>query len=168
MKKSRFLYLMNYQLNDLNSMTKYQQITAIFNKWIGKQVDFDKVYWSQCVDWARQFAKEIWEPINTFGGSAYSGWSSGKPFTGTKWKRINRTPWLVPTAWDIIFFWPTQSNPYGHVAVTNGASTTEKLNIVEQNAWNANWDWKWSNAIKKSSVGYDARGKCLWWFTLEK
>ena len=147
-------------------MTKFQQITAIFNKWIGKQVDYDWAYWFQCTDFARQFAKEIGSPIWTFWGSAYSGWSTGKPFNGTKWKRINRIPGLIPTAWDIVFFWPTQSNPYGHVAVVDGGSTTEKIKTVEQNAWNGNGDWKGSNAIKRSNLWYDARGKCLWWFTL--
>ncbi len=147
-------------------MTKFQEITSIFNKWIGKQADFDKVYWSQCVDWARQFAQEMRSPIWTFWWSAYSGWSTGRPFRNTKWKRVDYKKWLVPTAWDIIFFWPTQSNPYWHVAICDGGSTPDLLNIVEQNAWSGNGDGKWENAIKRSSLPYDKRGKCLWWYHL--
>lgn len=148
-------------------MTKFQEITAIFNKWIGKQADFDKVYWSQCIDWARQFAQEMRSPIGTFWWSAYSGWSTGRPFRNTKWKRIDYKKWLVPTAWDIIFFWPTQSNPYWHVAICDGGSTPDLLKIVEQNAWSGNGDGKWENAIKRSSLPYDKRGKCLGWYTIQ-
>lgn len=144
-------------------MTKFQEITAIFNKWIGKQVDFDKVYWSQCVDWARQFAQEMRSPIGTFWWSAYSGWSTSRPFRNTKWKRIEYSKGLVPTAWDIIFFWPTQSNPYGHVAICDGGSTPDLLKIVEQN-W-ANWLGTWKNwdEIRRKSTDYKW---CLWWYTL--
>ena len=148
-------------------MTKFQEITAIFNKWIGKQADFDKVYWSQCVDWARQFAQEMRSPIGTFWWSAYSGWSTGRPFRNTKWKRIDYKKWLVPTAWDIIFFWPTQSNPYWHVAICDGGSTPDLLKIVEQNWGSWNGDGKWENAIKRSSLPYDKRGKCLGWYTIQ-
>lgn len=147
--------------------TQYQKIIKIFESYIGKRVAENSKLGYQCVAWVKQFAKEIWEPIWTFWGSAYSGWSTGKPFNGTKWKRINRTPGLIPTAWDIVFFWPTQSNPYGHVAVVDGGSTTEKIKTVEQNAWNWNGDWKGSNAIKRSNLWYDSRGKCLGWFTTE-
>lgn len=147
-------------------MTKFQEITSIFNKWIGKQIDFDKVYWSQCVDWARQFAQEMRAPIGTFWGSAYSWWSTGRPFKWTKWKEVVYKPWMIPTPWDIIFFWPTQANPYWHVAIVDGGSTDKILKIVEQNAWTGNWDGKWGNAIKRSELDYNKRGKCLGWYTL--
>lgn len=148
-------------------MTKFQEITAIFNKWIWKSVSEDAKLWAQCVSWGKQFAKEMKNPIGSFWWSAYSGWSTSRPFKNTKWKRVDYKPWMIPTAWDIIFFWPTQSNPYWHVAICDGGSTPDLLKIVEQNAWSGNGDWKWENAIKRSSLPYDKRGKCLGWYTIQ-
>jgi hypothetical protein len=50
------------------------------NKLLGKSVDYDKAYGSQCVDYARWYANEIGHPINTFSGSAYNGWTKMNPF----------------------------------------------------------------------------------------
>lgn len=147
--------------------TQYQKIIKIFESYIGKRVAENSKLGYQCVAWVKQFAQEMRSPIGTFWWSAYSGWSTCRPFRNTKWKRIDYKKWLVPTAWDIIFFWPTQSNPYGHVAICDGGSTPDLLKIVEQNAWSGNGDGKWENAIKRSSLPYDKRGKCLGWYTIQ-
>lgn len=43
--------------------SQYQKIKAIFDKYIGKRIDYDNAYGYQCTDWARQFASEIGHPI---------------------------------------------------------------------------------------------------------
>ena len=146
--------------------TVFQKFTRIINKWIWISVDYDKAYWNQCTDFARQFAKEEWHPIGTFSWSAYNWWVTWSPFKWTKWRRVDRVGKNVPIAGDIIFFAPTKNNPYGHVAVVDGRCTPFIINIIEQNAGTWNWSWKWWDAIKRSSIGYDVRGKCVGWYSL--
>lgn len=104
-------------------------------RWLNKSVDYDKAYGPQCVDLAKQYADEIYdEKIGNFWGSAYKGflnWS--KTFDTTKWKQVVYKNWEIPIAWDIIFWKPTKSNSYGHVAIAWNWSTITKLILLEQN-----------------------------------
>lgn len=144
----------------------FQKFTQWINKWIGKSVDYDMAYGNQCIDLARQIAKESGNPIWTFSGSAYQWWVTWSPFKWTKWKRVDRVGKNIPMAWDIIFFAPKSNNPYGHVAIVDGWCTPFIINIIEQNSSTWNWSWKWWDAIKRSSIGYDVRGKCVGWYTI--
>ena len=138
-------------------------------KWLWKSVDFDWVYWSQCVDFARQWALDLhWVKIGWFSGSALNGWKTGSPFN-KQWIRVTNTLNAIPPAWAVVFFdvlyknWRI-INPYGHVAITWDWCTQKKLVILEQNAWNGNWDGKLGNAIKESILDYVNPSRCLWWF----
>lgn len=142
--------------------SQYQKIKAIFDKWEGKKSDFDWNKSWQCVDWARQFASEIGNPIWTFWWSAINCWNTGCAFTWTKWKRVKYAN-NVPIAWDIVFFDKTSSNPYWHVAVVDWGCTTVLLDIVEQNWGMWKWKWEWTDAIRRKEWRYKW---CLWWFTL--
>lgn len=44
----------------------FQRFTRIIKGWVGKSVDYDKAYGAQCVDFARQYAKDSGYPIGTF------------------------------------------------------------------------------------------------------
>ena len=142
---------------------------ATLKNWIGKIVDYDKVYWYQCVDFCRQFAKDMWNPIWTFWGSALNGWLTGKPFIGTKWERVVNTVTAVPKEWDIVFLNKTPSNHYGHVAVAGEGCTGSKLVLIEQNAGTGNGDGKNGNKITMRAIKYNdpKRGICLGWYTLK-
>lgn len=144
--------------------TAFQKFTRIVSKWIGKSVDYDKAYWNQCTDFARQYASDAWYPIGTFSGSAYNWWKTWSPFDKS-WKRVLKTSLNYPNPWDIVFFEPTPSNKYWHVAIWDKWSSANFLCIIEQNAGSGNWDWKGNNAIKRTKVPYlSPRGKCPWWF----
>ena len=142
---------------------------ATIKKWLGLTVDYDKVYWYQCVDFARQHAKDMWNPIGTFWGSALNGWLTGKPFIGTKWERVVNTVTAVPKEWDIVFLNKTPSNPYGHVAVAGEGCTGSKLVLIEQNAGTGNGDGKNGNKVTLREIKYNdpKRGICLGWYTLK-
>lgn len=142
---------------------------TIIKKWLWLNVDFDGVYDKQCVDWSRQFAKDMWNPIWTFWGSALNGWLTGKPFIGTKWERVVNTVTAVPKEWDIVFLNKTPSNPYGHVAVAWEGCTGSKLILIEQNAGTWNGDGKGGNKITQREIKYNdpKRGICLGWYTLK-
>lgn len=147
-------------------ISAFQKFTSWINSKLGTAVDYDGVYGAQCVDFARAYAESAWNPIKSFGWSAYNGWVTWSPFVKTKWKRIERNGKNIPLAWDIIFFAPTPKNQYGHVAVVDSGCTATTLKIIEQNAWTGNGSGKWANAVKKSTLGYDVRGKCVGWYTL--
>ena len=142
---------------------------ATLKNWIGKIVDYDKAYGYQCVDLARQHAKDMWNPIGTFWGSALTGWLTGKPFIGTKWERVVNTVTAVPKEWDIVFLNKTPSNPYGHVAVAGEGCTGSKLVLIEQNAGTGNGDGKNGNKVTLREIKYNdpKRGICLGWYTLK-
>lgn len=41
----------------------FQKFTESVKKWIGKSVDYDRAYGSQCVDFARQYCYDVGRPI---------------------------------------------------------------------------------------------------------
>lgn len=145
--------------------TAFQKFTRIINWWIGKNADYDKQYGSQCVDFARQYASDAGYPIWTFSGSAFNWWKTGSPFDKS-WKRVVKTSLNYPNPWDIVFFEPTRTNPYWHVAISDKWCSATLLCIIEQNAGSGNWDGKWANAIKRTNTTYNgSRWVCPWWFT---
>lgn len=131
------------------------------NKWIWWKVDTDWWYWYQCTDLAKQYAKEIyWVTLWNFWWSAYKwflNWS--KTFDTTKWKKVEYTPWMIPIAWDIIFWKPTASNSYWHVAIAWDKSTSTILDILEQNYVAENninfWKWTWTASISNRQRNYN-------------
>lgn len=98
----------------------YQKITASFNKWMGKPVDFDWQYANQCVDWIKQYAKDVGYPITTSGNA--------KDFInlwlGDNWKPVKQ--WQV---WDIVIF-PT--GEYWHIATVFDIKSNI-IYVMEQN-----------------------------------
>lgn len=113
-------------------MSIYQDILASFKKWTGKPVDFDWQYANQCVDWVKQYAKDIWYPITTY-------WNA-KDYVNGLWKNWKRVPeWQV---WDIVIF---PNGKYGHIAVVE-KKIWSYLDVREQNR-----DWKaYANNNSKS------------------
>lgn len=146
-------------------LSAFQKFTRIINGWIGKSADYDKQFWAQCVDFARQYAKDAGSPIGTFSGSAFNGWKTGSPFDKT-WKRILKRVGNYPNPWDIVFFEPTPSNKYWHVAIADRWCSDTILCIIEQNAGSWNGDWKGANAIKRTQTSYNgSRWVCPGWFS---
>lgn len=115
-------------------LSAFQKLTAYLKTWLGKKIDYDKAYGNQCVDWAREFAKNsAMNPIGTFSGSAINGWLTGNPFKDTNWKRTVYKPNTFPDPSSIVFFDKTRTNPYGHVAVVANADEAS-VTVYEQNA----------------------------------
>lgn len=129
-------------------------------KYLWKSVDFDKAYGPQCVDLAKQYAKEVyWVILGSFGWSAYKWFLNGsKTFDTTKWKKVEYGPGIIPIAGDIIFWKPTSSNSYWHVAIAGVWSTVDKLVLLEQNYVAESskdfWKWTWAAAITQRTRDY--------------
>ena len=140
---------------------------SIMDKYVWKSVDYDKMYWAQCVDFVKQFALEqYWVRLDSFLGSAYSWWITWNAFDKKQWDRVVYQKWLVPEIGDILFLDKIKSNPYGHVCVVDNNCTKDILCVIEENAGNGNGDGKWWNAVTRRSFWYNSavRWKCLWWF----
>lgn len=130
----------------------------IVDKWIGKKVDVDGMYGSQCMDFVRQYCKEQWFPITT-SGNAIDMWKRG---LGSSYKRIPNNGGNFPNAWDVVIFqWPTK---YGHICIASDGCTSTKLNVIEQNAQTGNGDGLGGNAIRNHTYNY-ITPKCIGWYT---
>ena len=134
-------------------------------RWLGRSVDVDHAYWAQCVDLSKFYIEQVcgikqW----TYWGSALTGWyNDANTFPSDLWYRVpmDRDPSrTLPMQGDIVFRGPTQYNPYWHVAIVDQAWMWWVV-VVEQNAWNGNWDWKWDNAIRKKDYLYE---NILWFY----
>lgn len=143
-------------------------------KWVWKKIDFDWVYGNQCVDFAKQAAKDLYGvTLWNFSGSAINAWNTGSPFKNLPFERVLNSPKAVPPAGAIVFFdrmyrWQTCINPYGHVAVTWDWCTWKRLVVLEQNAWSGNGDWNWNNAITERVLDYIKPARCLGWFIFKQ
>jgi len=109
-----------------------------FNKnWLWKNVDFDWVYWYQCVDWVRLYWQKLWLNIGAFGWSAINGWNTWCPFDDS-WKKVEYKPWMYPKQWDILF-WSENRCKNGHTAYANKFCNAKMLRYTDQN-WTGHRD----------------------------
>ena len=130
----------------------------ITDKWLGKSIDRDRVFWAQCVDWVKQYAVEQGYPITT-SGNAIDLWRS---WLWPNYTRVINSANIFPKVGDIVLFsWPTK---YGHIAIADEWCTTIALKVIEQNAQTGNGDGKRWNAIRKHTYDYQ-NPKCVGWFT---
>lgn len=129
-------------------------------KYLRTAQDFDGAYWTQCVDLARLYSKEVLGiPLGSFGGTARSGWlNKKKTFDVKKWTKVVNSPTAIPPRGAIIFY--DEPGLTGHVAIVHDA-TVNDVTVIEQNGATGNGDGKGYNAIN-FEVKRDYK-KCLWW-----
>lgn len=104
----------------MTSMSLYKKFLASVQKWTGKNVDVDGAYNNQCVDWARQYALDIWYPITTFWNARWFA----TIWLGKNWERVRWEPWIG----DIVI---QPRGTYWHIAVVE--EVWSMLSVVEQN-----------------------------------
>lgn len=118
------------------------------SNWLGKRYQESASLWFQCVSLIKLYCEEVYGiKWLLFGGSAINGWN-WKGNLDTYFDRVD-----FPHQWDIIFFNATLSNQYWHVVVQNDYDT-----ILEQNWWNWNGNWLWTNAIRLWKAPANAAG----------
>lgn len=94
-------------------------------KWLGKKIDFDGAYGSQCVDAYRMYCKEL-------------GFEQSPPIKGAKdlwdtyrkddFDRIENTPAGVPETGDVII-WGQQVGEFGHVAIFDSGDVNKFISL---------------------------------------
>ena len=141
----------------------------ILQKYLGKKVQETEKLGYQCVAWAKTYMQEVFGFSRPFGGSAISAWinRNNSVFPSDIFTQIPFSGNNIPPQWAIIFWNTTKFNPYGHVAVVDSA-TDKTVTIIEQNG--EKWSGKGENGdeIRRVTIGYHDRGKCLWWFIFNK
>lgn len=124
--------------------------------------DYDWSYWSQCVDFARLWAKEwLGSPIGTFGGSAHNWFLNiNNTFDTNKRIQVKNNPKdasQFPPVGAIIFWAKTPKLPngkdwklpHGHVwVVYKNYPAENRITVIDQNTWSWNWDWSGNNKIR--------------------
>ena len=132
-------------------------IKEYINLYLWNKVDFDKVYWYQCCDLVKDFAKKVLDA--PLGGCNWSAKNLIDRNIAWYTKTMN-TPFDIPKSWSIIVWkwWPYEQ--YGHTAVCIYADD-KNLTVLEQNAgWTGDGEWK--NAIRLHKYNYDY---IAGWFT---
>lgn len=141
---------------EINSHETYKNVR------LGTTVDYDGVYWYQCVDQARDYCRSVWKsPCTAFGGTAYIGWL----------RREQVFPWHQSVSWfatvpvgSLVIFKPyatvrvkrpwaflwkkTKLTSAWHVAVVDYTDDSWVIRVIEQNGATGNGDGKGGNAIR--------------------
>lgn len=139
----------------------------IIRSYIWKRVRESEALGYQCVAWVKEFAKQLWEPIKWFSGSALEWWKTWSPFVGTRWVRCENKDTNFPSEGDIFFLDKTKGNPYGHTGVVGKGSNKTEMIVIEQNALTGNWLWTGWDVITERRIKYQgSRWNVLGWYTL--
>lgn len=105
----------------------YAQFKA---EWLGRRVDYDHVYYYQCVDLILQYIKECYGIPTGVWGNAIDYWYRPSSPLLKKFKKVSASTKAQP-GWIAIYFGHT-GNPYGHIAIVDTpGSTSDK--VLEQN-----------------------------------
>ena len=100
-------------------------------------MDVDGQYGSQCVDWIRGYAIDLWKQDIFKTGNAINIWRLEKISLPEGWERIENYDAFVPQPGDIAFFRthdnnPQYRHPYGHTGIITSATNTT-YNSIDQN-----------------------------------
>lgn len=103
-------------------------------KYLGKKVDFDKMYGAQCFDWFNRYATDLFGVptkllyAHSYAYQLYTNFNMGDYFT-----KIANTASFVPQVGDVCI-WDKSLNGYaGHVAIATGEGNTKYFYVTEQN-----------------------------------
>lgn len=104
------------------------------NKYLGKKVDFDKVYGAQCVDLFRQYCFEVLDLPHTGGvDGAKDLWEKYDelPLEKLCFEKILKGP----ITGDVVIYGATKTNKYGHVAIVLANMPGRDLLLFEQDGF---------------------------------
>jgi len=115
-------------------------------KYTGTNQDFDGGYGSQCVDYARLYAEQVWgiktnvvyPPSPADGGAKHAFTDYPRSFIngrGDLVERISNTSTNCPQAGDIIIWNEKKGNSWGHIAIVINADVN-RFRVSEQNTGN--------------------------------
>ena len=122
-------------------------ITNFKTQWLGRRIDFDKVYDFQCVDLVRQYFYEEYGIGNGAGGvpSAISYWTNTPAGVLEKFDRVEGSS---ARNGDVVMLTGLAGNPHGHIGIATGSINDTKVEILEQNGSTGNGSGLGPDAIR--------------------
>jgi hypothetical protein len=98
------------------------------DEWLGRRVDFDHVYFYQCVDLIQQYAYENYG-INGVYGNAIDYWTRTDPRLLGKFDKVGGSD---AKQGDIVVLYGLSGNIYGHIGIAESQDASN-ITILEQN-----------------------------------
>lgn len=102
--------------------------TQFVEKYLGKQIDWDKAYGGQCVDVYRQYCNDLGFKQSPGVVGAVDIWTS---YIKTDFDKVANSATGVPPQGSVVI-WDKSIGPYGHVAVCD-SGTTKSFKSIDQN-----------------------------------
>lgn len=119
------------------------------NRWLGKRVDYDRVYGYQCVDLIKQYADEEFGLKAGVWGNAVDYWYNPSPALLKKFDRLSTKNARIG---DIVIFRGVNNNPYGHIGIADRSSGLFRLATLEQNGATGNGSGVRGDAIRVRNI----------------
>jgi hypothetical protein len=128
------------------------------NEWLGKRVDWDKVYSYQCVDLILQYVYECYGITGGVSGNAIDYWvkTGNNGFNTNLLSKFDKITSNEAREGDIVILNGLAGNPYGHIGVATGSVNAAELEILEQNGQDGSGNGEGGNTIR---VRYVARNR---------
>lgn len=126
--------------------------TSFEKRWLGKRIDYDKVYEFQCVDLVKQYLYQEFRLNPGSWGNAIDYWTRTHPKILTKFKRVQTN---APKRGDVVILRGVpgrNSAKYGHIGIATGRATPTTVEILEQNGSTGNGSGEGGDAIRKRFV----------------
>lgn len=128
---------------------KHMSYKSFAQKYTGKRVDPDGVYNYQCVDLILQWLREEQKITSGVWGNAIDYWTKPTP---TLLKKYSKVAGSKAKQGDIVVFKGLPSNPYGHIGIATGKTTSSMVEVLEQNGATGDGSGKGGNAIRTRSI----------------
>lgn len=115
--------------------------------WLGRRVDYDKVYLYQCVDLILQYLSEVFGVHSGVWGNAIDYWTDPTPKLLEYFDKVSGTNFQRG---DIIVLLPTKTNKYGHIMVA-----VDSVTALEQNGATGDGDGLGGDEVRFRAVPKD-------------
>jgi len=112
-------------------------------EWSGSRVDYDHVFYYQCVDLILEYVKECFGLATGVWGNAIDYWRRPTSALLTKFDLVASTDCQQA---DIVVLNGLAGNPYGHIGICD-SQATDTVRILEQNATGSN------DGLGRSAIG---------------
>lgn len=123
----------------------YQQFKA---EWLGRRIDYDKVYGYQCVDLILEYLKEVYGIPSGVSGNAIDYWNRPSPALLAHFDKVAGSQ---ANQGDIVVLNGLAGNPYGHIGICDSEDGTN-VAILEQNGADGNGSGVGGDAIRTRAV----------------
>ena len=141
---------------------KKDRLKLYANSVIGKNIDVDKAFNSQCIDLVKHYSKEVLKyTLGTFWWSAKNGWlNTSNTFPPTDFIPVDPKELQK---WDIVFWYGGRYSKYGHVWIVL-ENRWKTILCLDQNNWTWTGIWK-ENAVREYEYTFE---NIVWWYRHKK